>query len=162
MRNSDPRVSIVSAQRHNSDLNSMFTVQVTGCNFQHGPNFGVPLDPSFWLWCFFFSWKSVFTTSHCIELCRISSVFRHEILSILHNTQKSCIHTEFTQFILLWQLLNSFFICWNTKFWYAGSSLSKENSVLIALSTIDCPITTGRPVLFWKDSYSSHISATAP
>ena len=26
--------------------------------------FCVPLDPSFWLWCFFFSWKSVFTTSH--------------------------------------------------------------------------------------------------
>ena len=46
-RNSDPRVSIVSIQRHNSDLNSMLTVQVTGWNFQYGPNFGVPLDPPF-------------------------------------------------------------------------------------------------------------------
>ena len=69
MRNSDPRVSIVSTQGHNSDLNFIFTVQVTGCNFQHGSNFGVPLDPSFRLWCWIFSRKGVFTTSHCIELC---------------------------------------------------------------------------------------------
>ena len=52
----------------------------------------------------------VFTTGHCIKLCEIASVFRHEILSILNNTQKSCIHTDFTQFILLWKPLNSFFM----------------------------------------------------
>ena len=79
MRNSDPRVSLVSAPRHNSDLTSMFTVQTTGCNFQYGPNFGVSLDPAFPLWCCFFSWKSVFTTSHCTKLWEISSVFRNEI-----------------------------------------------------------------------------------
>ena len=73
MRNSDPGVSVVSAQRHNSDLNSMFTVQVTGCNFQYGPNFGVSLDPAFRLWCCFFSWKSEFTTGLCIKLCEISN-----------------------------------------------------------------------------------------
>ena len=110
MRNSDPGVRIVSVQRHNSNLNSMFTVQVTGCNFQYGSNFDVPLDPSFWLWCSFFSWNSVFTTGHCIELCQITSVLRHEVLSFLHNTQKSCIDTKFSQLILLWQLLNSLFI----------------------------------------------------
>ena len=49
MRNYDPGVSIVSVHGPNSDLNSIFTVQVTGCNFQYGPNLGVPLDPSFWL-----------------------------------------------------------------------------------------------------------------
>ena len=87
MRNSDPGVSIVSVHGPNSDLNSTFTMQVTGCNFQYGPNLGVPLDPSFWLWCFVFSWKSVFTTGHCIKLCEISSVFRHEILS--HSQQHS-------------------------------------------------------------------------
>ena len=93
MRNSDPGVSIVSVQRHNSDLNSVFTMQITGCNFQHGPNFGVPLDPSFWLWCFFFSWKSVFTTGHCMKLLEICSVFRPQVLSNFNNVQKSCIHT---------------------------------------------------------------------
>ena len=47
MRKSNPGVSIVSAQRQNSDLDSMFTVQITGCNFQYGPNFGVPwIQPS--------------------------------------------------------------------------------------------------------------------
>ena len=67
MRNSDPRVSIVSVQRPNSDLNSIFTVQITGCNFYYGPNLCVPLDPSFWLWWLVFSWKSVFTTSHYMK-----------------------------------------------------------------------------------------------
>ena len=78
------------------------TVQITGCNFQHGPNFGVSLDPSFRLWGFFFSWKSVFTTGHCIKLWEFCSVFRHEILSDFNNNQKSCIHTNVTQFVLLW------------------------------------------------------------
>ena len=47
MRNSDPRVRIVNAYRQNSDLNSIFTLQATTCNFQYGPNFGVPSDPTF-------------------------------------------------------------------------------------------------------------------
>ena len=164
MRNSDPGVSVVSAQRHNSDLNSMFTVQITGCNFQYGPNLGVSLDPAFRLWCCFFSRKSVFTTGHCTKLCKISSVFRHEILSILNNTQKSCIHTEI-HLICLVVTASQFVlhIVAIENFWYAGSSLSKGTSVLIALSTseeLDCPIITGRPVLSWRDSYSSHFSAT--
>ena len=45
MRNSDPGVNIVSVHGPNSDLNSTFTMQITGCNFQYGPNFGVSLDP---------------------------------------------------------------------------------------------------------------------
>ena len=45
----DPGVRIVSVQRHNSDLNAVFTMQITGCNFLYGPNIGVPLNPSFWL-----------------------------------------------------------------------------------------------------------------
>ena len=47
MRNSDPRVRIVFVHRLNSDLNSVFTLQTTGCNFRYGPNFGVPSDPTF-------------------------------------------------------------------------------------------------------------------
>ena len=45
MRNSNPGVSIVSAQRPNSNLVSMFTMQTTGRNFQRGSNFCVSLDP---------------------------------------------------------------------------------------------------------------------
>ena len=53
--------------------------------------------------------------------------------------------------------------CCNTKFWFAGSSFSKGTYVLISLSLIDCPITLPRcPDLSWRDSYSSHMFATAP
>ena len=87
---------------------SVFTMQATGRNFQYGSNFCVSLDPSSWLWWSIFPWKSVFTTSHCMKL--FSIVFSHEILSNFNNTQESCIHAKFTQFILLWKPLNSFFI----------------------------------------------------
>ena len=55
--------------------------------------------------------------------------------------------------------------CCNRRSWLTGSSQSKGTSVLITLSTseeLDCPITTGLSVLSWRDSCSSHISATAP
>ena len=45
MRNSDPRVRIVFVYRFNS--HSVFTLQVTGCDFQYGSNFGVPSNPTF-------------------------------------------------------------------------------------------------------------------
>ena len=66
IRNSDPGVRIVFVHGHDSDLNSMFTVQITRCNFQHGPNFGFPLDPSYRLW-YSISCKSSFSTNRCIE-----------------------------------------------------------------------------------------------
>ena len=47
MRNSDPRVRIVFVYRFNSNFHSIFTLQVTGCDFQYGPNFGVPSNPTF-------------------------------------------------------------------------------------------------------------------
>ena len=102
MRNSDPRVSVVFVQRPNSDLNSIFTMQIIGCNFQYGSSFGVTLDPTSGLRCFFVTWKSVFTIGRCTELWEFCSVFRHEILSDCSNIQESCIHTKFTQSVLLW------------------------------------------------------------
>ena len=66
MRKSYPWVRIVSVHRHNSDINSLFTLQATGCNFQFGPNFGVHSDPTFRFRCFFVSRQSVLTTGHCI------------------------------------------------------------------------------------------------
>ena len=86
MRSSEPRVWIVFAKRHNSALNSIFTLQAKGCNFQYGPNFGVPSNPTFWFRCISVSWQSVLTTSHCIcELWEICSIFRKEILSNFYN-----------------------------------------------------------------------------
>ena len=49
MRNSHPRVRIVIAHRLNSDLNSVFSLQATGCKFRYGSSFGVPSDPTFWV-----------------------------------------------------------------------------------------------------------------
>ena len=95
MRNSDPGLSVVFTQRPNSDFDSMFTIQATGRDFQHGSNFYASLDPSFRLWCFFVSWKSVLTTGHCMTLWEFCSVFRHEVLlSNLNNTHESCIDTK--------------------------------------------------------------------
>ena len=47
MRNSDPRVRIVFVDRFSSNCHSIFTLQVTGCDFQYGSNFGVPLNPTY-------------------------------------------------------------------------------------------------------------------
>ena len=100
MQNSDPGVRIVFVHRHDSDL--------LVATFNTGQILVFPWDPSCWLWCWFFSWKIAFTTSHCMKLWKICSVFRHETLSNFNNTQKSYIHTEFAHCVLLWQLLYSF------------------------------------------------------
>ena len=57
MRNSDPRVRSVLVHRFNSKFHSIFSLQATGCDFQYGSNFGVPLDPSFRVSWFVISWK---------------------------------------------------------------------------------------------------------
>ena len=80
MRNSDPRVRIVYVCKLISTPSPRLTCKATSCNIQYGPNFGVPLDLSFWLWCFFVTWQSVFTTSHNTKMWELCSVFRHEIL----------------------------------------------------------------------------------
>ena len=49
MRISDPGVRIVFVRRHNSDLTSVLTVQMPGCNFQYGSDFGVPFGFSLWV-----------------------------------------------------------------------------------------------------------------
>ena len=140
-------------------------MQATGRDFQHGSNFCVSLDPSCWLWCTFFSWKSVFTTSHCMKLCETSSVFRHELLSNFNNIQISCVHTKFAQFVLLWQVFNLFYVaaiedlCWlgdhNSKVLLSWSHLARMRNSIFLPQLVS-------PVLSWWVSYSSHISATAP
>ena len=82
MRDPGPGVRIVFVHRHNSDLNSVLTVQALGCNFQYGSNVGVSSDPTFWFGCFFVSWQCVLTTGHSICVLReFLSVFRHVLQS---------------------------------------------------------------------------------
>ena len=160
MWNSDPRVSVVSVQRHNSDLISIFTVHIPGT----GRILVFPWIQPFG--CDASSLGRVYSrqatawncersaVSFVLKYCPISTTFRNPVsIQILLNL--SC--------------CDSFSIrsphCCNRKFWCAGSSQSKGASVLITLSTsaeLDCPITTGRPDLSWWNSYSSHISANAP
>ena len=47
MRNSDHRVRIVFVHRFSSNFHSIFTLQATGCDFQHGSTFGVPSNSTF-------------------------------------------------------------------------------------------------------------------
>ena len=47
MRNSDPRVRIVFVDRFSSDFHSSFNLQIPGCDFHHGPNLGIPSNPTF-------------------------------------------------------------------------------------------------------------------
>ena len=95
MRNSDSRERIVFVYRFDSNFHSMFTLQVAGCDFQYGSNFGVPSNPTFRVsWCFI-SWQSVLTTSHWLcKLWEFFSVFCREVLSDFNCFQESCISTK--------------------------------------------------------------------
>ena len=109
MRNSDPRVRIVCSQ-----IQFLFPLHiylaVTGCDFQHGSNSGVPSNPTFRVRWFFISWQCALTTSHWIcKLWELVSVFCHEVLSDFHCFQESCISTHHYQSILLWKPFHSFF-----------------------------------------------------
>ena len=143
MRNSDPRVRIVSVHRHSSDLNSVLNVQATGCNFQYGPNFGVPFYPSFWLWRFFVSWQSVFTrqaTARNCENSAMSFVMKYCPISTTVSNPASI------QNLLKLSCCDRFSIrspyCCNRRSSWARSSQSKGTTVLITLGTneeLDCP-----------------------
>ena len=88
--NSDPRKRMVLVHRLNSDFHSILALQETSCNFQYGPNLGVPSYPTFWFRWIFISWHRVLATSHWIsKLWELSSVFCHEVLS---NTNPSNNH----------------------------------------------------------------------
>ena len=74
-------------------FHSIFTLQVTSCNFQHGPNFGVPSNRTFWVRWFFISWQSVLTTCHWFcKLWELFTVFCHEVLSVRHHLFSGILH----------------------------------------------------------------------
>ena len=95
MRNSDPRVSIVFVHTFNSDFHSVFTLWVTGCDFQYGSNFGVHSNPTSRVSWFLISWWSILTTCHWrCNLEELVSVFCHEVVSEFNGFQESCINTN--------------------------------------------------------------------
>ena len=133
MRNSDPGVRIVSVQRHNSNLNSMFTVQATSCNFQNGSNFGVP-----WIHPFGCDAPSPLgrvysrqaaarncensAVSFVMKYCPISTTFRNP--ASIHNFLNLSCCDSFS--------IRSPYCC-NRRSLRARSSQSKGTSVLITL-----------------------------
>ena len=111
MRNSDLRVKIFFVYRFNSNFHSIFTLQVAGCDFSHGPDFGVPSNPTFRVRWFFISWQSVLTTCHgFFELWEFFSVLCREVLSDVNRCQKSYINTNLNHTILLWEPFHSFLV----------------------------------------------------
>ena len=54
--NSHPRMRSVFVYRFNSNFHSIFSLQVTGCDFWHGLNFGVFSNPTFRVSWFLISW----------------------------------------------------------------------------------------------------------
>ena len=74
---------VVFVCRFNYNFHSIFTLWEAGCDFQYGPNFGVPSNPTFRLSWFFISWQSVLATSHWLcKLWELFSVFCHEVKCI--------------------------------------------------------------------------------
>ena len=114
VRNSDPRLRIVFVYRLNSNLYSIFTLQISGCDFQHGSNCGIPLNPTFRLSWFFISWQSVLTTCHWFcKLWELVSVLCHEVLSNFNCIRNPASVQIFNHTILLWELVHSFFALLN-------------------------------------------------
>ena len=153
MRNSDPRVRIVFVYRFNANFHSLFTLQTTGCNFQYGPNFGIPSNPTFRVSWIFISWQSVLTTCHWFcKLWELFSVFRHEILSDFNNSQESCIRTKLLNVSCCDNFsIRSPYLC-NSNSLCVGSSLFKRTFVLITFGTneeLDCSPTTGSSRVIW-------------
>ena len=151
MRNSDPGVSIVSVQRTNSDLNSVLTVQATGCNFQYGSNFGVPLGSILLVVTLLRLLAKVYSRQAAAQNCENSAVsFVMKHCPILNNIQKSCIHTTFLNLSCCDDFSIRSPYCCNRRSFRARSSQSEGTSVLITLGTkeeLDCPPTTDCSVL---------------
>ena len=130
----------------------MFTVPITGCNFQYEPKF----------WCFHGSILSTVMLLLLLEECSRQTTVLNCVRSRVSFFITYCPYsTTLRNPASIQNLLNlsccdSFSIrspsCSKRKFYFAGSSLSNWPSVLIALSTIHCPIKTSRPVLSWRDS----------
>ena len=156
---SDPKVRIVSVQRHNSDLNSVLTVEATSSNFQYGSYFGVPSDPSFWCRCSFIFWqrrhdKPIISVNY--ENSSVSSVMKYCPISTKFKNPASIRNVLYLN---CWENLSirSPSLSANRRSVWARSSQSNGTSVLITLGTneeLDRPMTTGCPFSSFKKKVS--------
>ena len=112
----------------------MFTVQVTGCNFQYGSNFGVPLVPSFRMLfllleeCIHDRPLHEFVRDlQCLLSWSIVQFQQHS--EILHPYKICSIHLFVNNFSIRCP-----YLC-NRNSWRAGSSSFKSTFVLITLGT---------------------------
>ena len=121
MRNSDPRVRIVSVYRFNSNFHSICTLWVAGCDFQYGPNFGVPSNPTCRVRWFFISWQRVLTTSTESVNCENSSV---------SSVMKYCPTSTFVRNPASVQILITRFCCdsLSSRSWHFCNRSSCEGS----------------------------------
>ena len=79
----------------------VFTLQATGCNFQYGPNLGVPSNPTF-------SGQMIF---HLLAKCvRIIQCLLSWSTVDVNRCQESCISTNLDRTILLWSPFHSFLV----------------------------------------------------
>ena len=145
----DSWVRIFFVHSLNSDLQSIFTLQATSCNFQYGPNFGVSL----WSCDVESSLGRVYSRQATAWNCENFAVsfimwntVRFQLWSgILHPYKICSICLVVITFQFFLHLCNRNSLC-------ARSSLFKDTFVLITLGTneeLDCPLTTGPPVLSW-------------
>ena len=74
MRNSDPRVRIVFVHRFNSNFHYIWTLQVTGCDFNTGPIFGAHSNPTFRVSWFFILCKVYSLHYTGSAICKNSSM----------------------------------------------------------------------------------------
>ena len=159
MRNSDARVRIVFVYRINSNFHSIFTLQITGCDFQHGSNFrDIPwIQP---VGSVDFSSRGKVYSRHvsgcvncenssvCIvtKYCPTSTVFRNPA-SVQIFINRSCCGSFSTR---------SLYFC--NKLSCAGISIEGLGVIINksagAKSGSDCPTKTGLPVFvrLWPTS----------
>ena len=144
----------------------MFTLWVAGCDFQYGPIFGVPSNPTFRVrYCSSLGkmYSRHATESVNCENCSVSLVMKYCPTSTVVRNPASV------------QILSTRFCCdsLSTRSWYfcnrsscAGSSVEGVgvfvNKLAGSNNGSDYPASLGLPVLTWQALYSSHKSVTAP
>ena len=146
MRNSNPRVSSVSVQRPNSNLDSMFTMQATGRNFQHGSNVRVSI---------LLVVMNLLPLEECIHDRSLYEIVSNLQLSLVMKycpfQQHSEILHPYKNFLNLSccdNFFNSFSILLQWEILIRWGHHNPKKLVLIALNTIDCPISiSSRPDL---------------
>ena len=147
------RIAFLCSWTFNSDLDSIFTLKATGCDFQHGAQF----------WCSLWSNLSVQMYHHLLARCTHDRPLNLWIVRILQclsswNTVRFQLYRNpaSAQNLLNLSCCDNFSIrsphlC-NSNSSCAGSSLFKSTFLLITPGTneeLDCPLTTGLPVLSW-------------